>query len=167
MAGKKLIKALIPVALIILVCSLAFGGRSCEGTVKEYIKASVEGNAKKVVSLMPDEYVDAEIRLGIYPSKSAIIDDIQNTMDETIKLYDDIFGSRWKFDYSIDSTYTYSEDELERYLYYNDYANIASKVRSAARVSYTVTIYGNGESGALEGDILLFKIGRRWYLGDI
>lgn len=137
-----------------------------KATVEQYVEAYVAGDAKKIVALMPKEYVKAAIDNGDYDSKSDMIDDYQKVLDYSIEAFDEYFGKRWKYDISIIDTYEYSADEVDMYLYYNDYANMDAAVDSIMEVSYMLSIYSNKEEGSTTETLILFEIDGKWYVAN-
>lgn len=165
---QKPMKTRIIVAIIVLIAIsvVVFSGRSYKTTLKQYVDATMNGDAKKVVSLMPKEYVEEAIRSGEYDSKSELINDLDDALKYTTEALKENFGKRWKYSYEIDNVHTYSKDDMDMYFYYFDYGDISKKVDEIKEMEYTITISGDGEEGSASENILLYKIGRSWYISS-
>ena len=152
--------------LVLGLLWLLFGGRGYKATVKQYVDATMDGNARKIVSLMPADYVRTAVEYGEYRNKADIIDDLQMVLNQTNNTYDEYFGNRWKCEYRIEDTYRYSRDEKDLYFYYNDYAGIEDSVLKIMEVTYSFEVSGDGNHSGSTETLLLYRIGRKWYIGD-
>lgn len=160
--GPKLVVVVVLASAVL--AWLLFGGRGYKATLKQYVDATMDGNAKKIVSLMPKDYVRASIRSGEYDSKADIVDDIDEILDYTVELYEECFGKRMKYDYNIVNVYKYTADEMEQYFYYYDYGNISGKVDAVMEVTYSLELSGNDQSSSTSETVVMYKIGRNWYI---
>lgn len=158
--------AIIGVIVAVIILNSTPESNDYEATVEQYVEAYVEGDAKKMVALMPKEYIKAAINDGDYYSKSDMIDDYQEMLDYSIEAFDEYFGKRWKYDMNIIDAYEYSADEVDMYMYYNDYANMSSVVDRIIEVSYTLSIYSNKEEGSTTETLILFEINGEWYVAN-
>lgn len=152
--------------LIVVVLNLLFGGRSYKTTIKQYIDATMEGDAKKIVSLMPEEYVEEAIRSGEYENKRELINELDDALKSMTELFEESFGKRMRYSHEINSVYTYTKDEMDMYLYHFDYGNISDKVKEIKEIEYSLNISGSGNSGNTSETLLLYKIGRNWYISS-
>lgn len=165
-ARKKLLLPFILIAVTVVMWIL-FGGRGYKATVKKYVGATMKADAKSLVALMPKNYVKVAIQSGGYDNKADLIDDLQQKLDDSHEDYDDYFGTGWRYDYRILDTYTYSADEVDMYLYYNNYNGMLRGTKEIMEVNYTLTVKKDSQKASTDVTLLLVKIGSSWYVTDI
>ena len=165
--------AMILSLLFIVGCSgnlyESFDSHGCNAVASEYLEAILDGDSVKMVDLLPGEFVSQSIQEGLYASKSEIIKDMQETLDQVNTNYSEVCGSNWKYRYNITESYQLSEDEVEMYKEYQSvqYGRALSNASEIATVHFIYTIYGNGNEIPDEATLLLFKIGLKWYVADM
>lgn len=162
---KSPLVAFLGVVAIIVVIILLLGGRNLNSTVKQYVDATIDGNGKKIVSLMPDFFVKQAVNSGEYRNKQEMIEDFDFTAEASRMAFEAAYGKNLKHDVTIVDVYEYSPEELDMYLYYNFYDH-ASKIDAVAEVTYNFSISGKTDSDSWTETLLLFKMGSKWYVAN-
>ncbi len=161
---------IVPVIAILAVIAFAvsgffmFSGRSYKSLIKTYVNASMKGDAKKLVSLLPEGRVQAMID-DWYDDKKAIIEDIQEELDDYLAQIENKLGNDYHISYEIVDERDYKGSELAEFK--KDYLNEYNTKISAAKestVNLTVSAKGkeNSEHASFTGTAV--KIGRSWYI---
>lgn len=152
-----------PLILCVVVVFLfvIIGGRGYKSTVKQYLSASLDADAKEMISLMPKEYISYGIKTGVITSKRELIADTKEVAEASKKERDISYGKGWKYDYKITNIYRYDAEELDMYKYYNDYIKSA---KAAMEVDVELTIE---DVETFDMTLLLLKIGSKWYVADM
>lgn len=163
MKNKTKIVAIVLIGLFLL--SL-FGKNNYKTTVKQYVTASMEGNGKKIVNLMPKQYINLAISQGLYHNKAEMIEDYNDTLSQNIELLDDCFGKRWKYDYDIIDAHKYSKSELEGFITISNYAHLLPNIKEVREVTYELKIFSCDYESTTTETILLIKLGRKWHVSD-
>ena len=129
--------------------------------VQAPIGSRCSANAKKMISLMPKEYLSYGIETGVIESKRELISDTKEVALASKRERDSAYGKGWEYDYEITDTYRYNADELGMYKYYNDYIESA---RAAIEVDIILTIE---DVETIDMTLLLLRIGSKWYVADM
>lgn len=154
------------IIIIILALILLFGNKSYKTTVKQYVTATMQGNGKKVVNLMPKQYIELAIVQGSYNNKSDMIDDYNNTLNQTIESFDEAFGDKWKYKYNITDVYKYNKSDIKGFITISNYGHLLPKIKAIREVSYELCVYSNDYESTTTETILLIKLGRKWFVAD-
>ena len=159
-------KRRIAIFIVILIAFFAFGNRGYKTTVKQYVAASMNGNGRKVVSLMPKNYITSAISQGEYRNKREMIKDYNTILEQNIDSFDNSFGKKWKYTYKITDVYKYTKSDIEGFITISNYGYLFSKAKAMKEVSYELKVYGNGYESTTTEKLLLVKLGRKWYVAD-
>ena len=93
--------------VVVLILFLLFGGRGPEKTAKQFMKAVVRGNAKKVVKLLPKDMVK-EMMDEADMSKKELVEEL----DESLGYFADELED-YKFSYEVDDVDDIKGEELK------------------------------------------------------
>ena len=164
---NKLVRAIAVVALIVVAGSLVFGGRSYKKTVNMYMKASFEGDATTIFSLISSKMFDYGLEESGYErsDKRQIIKDTKESMKKDIERMESQTGIKWKDikkSYKITSVEKikgYELDDLK-----DRYQEAGVKISAAKFVEVEVNIQTGETEGTNTIDLYLVKIGKSWYL---
>lgn len=152
------------VAVVFLLVFVLFGGRGYKSTIKQYFNATMDGNAKKIVKLLPNKVVDYALEDGGYEKDELddLIEDVGEELQYSIAMLDTFFGDNWKATYKIAETEKLTGDDLEDIR--KEYKEIGVRVSAAKEVKLDLQFkYGDTEqSDTMYVDLI--KVGRSWYL---
>lgn len=159
----KNIKVIGAAVVVVLVLFFIFGGRGPEKTVKQYMKATLKGNAKKIVKLMPKDIVD-EAAEQEDMTKKELIEELDETLDEALEYMED-----YKISYEIDDVDDIKGEELSELKDELKEMGLAKKkVKAAKEVEVEVSVREKGaskdEAMTNSTTVTVVKIGRNWYL---
>lgn len=160
-------RSIYAVLIIVLVLFFSLGHRGYKATIKQYVEATMECNGKKVVGLMPKEYVKATIAQGSYHNKREMIADMTAVLNQNNESFADAFGENWKYKCDIIDTYKYSKSEVEGFITISNYAYLLPKIDSVREVTYEIKVYNDDYDSATTEKVLLIKSGRKWYVADV
>ena len=162
------------VLLVFLLGSLLFGRRSEEKVIKEYVKASCEGDAKTIWKLLPKDIQDVVIEeagsyLNIYTEKE-FIEYAEATLESTLDQIDETIGKGWKYTYEITDESSY--DKMDVIEYNQDYREMGATNFKASQVKdVDIKISVESADGSFSNErtmsVTLVKIGRSWYIGEM
>ena len=154
------------IIVIFLALLLVFGNKSYKSTVKQYVTATMQGDGRKVVNLMPKQYVRLAISQGSYKNKSEMVADYNDVLNKNMESFENTFGEDWKYKYKIKDVYKYQKSEIEGFITISNYGYLLPKVRAIKEVTYELTVYSNEYESSTNETILLVKLGRKWYVAD-
>lgn len=168
--GKYRIIGFAALVVIIILGIVLFGGRSEKSTIKKYVKGQMEGEAKKIVKLIPKEMVEAACEEEGYLDKKELIAELEEKLQEQLEQIDEVYGEGWKYDYEIVETEDKSVEELRemRQEYQEDY-DIKLDIKEAKEAEIEITVSSKNTEDATTNTIWvdLIKIGRSWYIGGM
>ena len=152
--------------VVVLILFLLFGGRGPEKTAKQFMKAVVRGNAKKVVKLLPKDMVK-EMMDEADMSKKEIIEEL----DESLGYFADELED-YKFSYEVDDVDDIKGEELKDIKDELKEMGVSKKkVKKAKEVEVEMTMREKGASKDEEETesltIVVVKIGRNWYVANM
>lgn len=149
------------IVIIGVVLFIVFSCRGYKKTVDQFLAASLDADARGMISLTPKEYISYGIKTGVIESRRELIADTKEVALASKRERDSAYGKGWEYDYEITDTCRYNADELDMYKYYNDYIESA---RAAMEVDVVLTIE---DSETLYITLLLLRIGSKWYVADM
>ncbi len=156
-AGK--LKIVVPAVAVVVVVFLLFsllGGRGgYKKAVENLIEGSLNRDAKKILSVIPDAYMDyAEI------DKKEAISDIQDELDD-MDIYD-LLGDNVDIDYKIGDAEDVEGDDLQDIK--DDCKEYGVKVSAAKSVDVKFTVKTDLGTNSQTVSIPVIKVGRKWYV---
>ena len=164
-----IVVGVIAVIVIGLIIAL-FGGRSYKSTVNKFVNASMEADAKAIVSLIPDKVIDYIMDEEEYEDEDEMLDDLEEELRNQIDYIERYFGEDWKVSHEILSVEEVTGDDLDDLK--DDYEDMAIKVSAAKTVEVQLTVKAGETESSNSMDVSVIKVGRSWYLdmesmGDI
>lgn len=169
LTGYAVIAAVALVVVILLI--VIFSGRSDTSTLKKYVKAAYDLDAKKIVNLYPDvifKMAAEEEDISKGEAKDEAIDDLQDELEDLADKYDDIEFDEIK---SI-KVEIRDEDKLtkkqvrELNEMYEDEYDMKLKAKEMKNCEVKITGKHDGDKFNFKVNITLIKIGGSWYLMD-
>lgn len=167
--GFCVIAAVVLVALI-LVLVLIFGGRSDTATLKQYVKAAYDMDAKKIVNLYPDVLIKVnaeEEDISKKESKEELIDDLQDDLQDLSDRYDDIdFDEIKSLKVEIRKEDKATKKEVrEANERFEDEYDMSLNAKEMKQVEIKITGKYDGDKFSIRvSNIVMVKIGGSWYL---
>lgn len=167
---RKTGKAAPPIVILAVVAIVVsvfciFGGRSYKSLVKSYVDASMKGDAKKLVSLLPEGRVQYMIE-NWYDDEDAIIEDLQEDLDDSLNQVKKMLGNNYKVSYSILDERDYNGSEFAEFKedYLNDYN---TKISAAKELTIELVVFAKGRESSKKVTFTAIKVGRSWYISGL
>lgn len=166
--AKIIIAAIAVVVLLAIVLAAAFAGRRSWKKTVDIVEdfVSGRGNAESMLSIIPEEYTTEITRRG--GMTRAEMEDYLR--EEMAAIHEDLasyYGPNYRVVFNISDKYKYSEAELRTLneeLYDSCYFSKKNTASAAMSVTIRMVCVGNGERDEDEENIILIKIGRKWYM---
>lgn len=162
---KKFIGKLIVVLALLGILSTAFmllTSRSYEALVKDYVKATINGDAEKIVSLMPDSLVDYIAEKEYEGDKKEMIFDLEDELDSMVEQLEDYGVDLKTISYEILEVEEMDEDEIDDLC--DEYRRAELKIKEGKELKVELKIPMDGQERTNSIYIDVVKIGRSWYL---
>ena len=154
----------VAVVLLLVVGILLFGGRSYKSTVKQFVSAINNADGKKLLSLVPDEVVDAAIDDDDdFDDRDDLIKYFNKNLKHLKNELDDEFDEGWKITYEILDTDEITGKSLRSFKeeYEDEYD---CKVTAAMEVEVELTLKYGKEEETDSVYLYLIKVGNSWCL---
>lgn len=160
---KKLIGFVILLGLLLLIPLLfVFRKRSPEKTAEQYLKAAVEGDFKKIVKLMPREFLESILEAEDITEKE-YIEYLEEVYERAIKTCKD-----YKYSFKICDIEDISAEETQLFKDYFKRNGVHKEVKHVKNViieqTYRKKGISNNEEFTEEGVLTVVNIGRNWYI---
>lgn len=154
----------VAVVIVIGLVIALFGGRSYKATVKKYVNASFEPDAKAIMKLFPKKMLDYAMEEEGYDDDDldALIDEGNDALQSQIDYIEEYLGKDWKLSYEIVSTENIKGRELKELK--DGYKDMDIKVSAAKSVEVEFTVKAGETENSNSMNISLIKVGRSWYL---
>lgn len=169
LTGYAIIAAVLLVVIILLI--VIFSGRSDKSTLKQYVNAVFDLNAKKIVALYPkatiENYAETE-EISKSEAKEEIIDSLQDRLDRLEDYYDEVDVEEIRgLSVEIRHEDNYTSKEIRKYNENLEEQDINMKIKDAKVVEIKVSGKQDGDKFKFRVDgILMVKVGSSWYLID-
>ena len=156
---------LLGIILIVLIFSRCNQTDSYEKVINNYVSATFNGNAKEMLSLIHDDYVDVFLKYGAYQNKSEMIKEMQYNLDTTMERMNNKYGKGWDYEYYITDAYIYSQSDIDFVVNYIGYefAEVYYRADEVMEVVIDVIRFGDKGTDSSTVSIILMKIDGRWY----
>ena len=150
-------------AVLVIILGIAiFGGRSCKATIKTFVSASFEADAKDMLSIIPGGMIDYALEQS-GSSKADFTADLEDSLSYSTDYIEYIYGDDWKYSYKIISLDKVSSRELESIK--ADYEDYDVKVKAAKTAEIQIKLSGDDVSEETSSTVItLIKVGRSWYI---
>lgn len=166
--GKGILTTII---VIVLICAIGiggfwvFGGRSYKSLIKTYVDASMAGDAKKLVSLLPEGRIQYMVD-SWYDDKDAIIEDLQEDLYDSLSQIKNMLGNNYKVSYNILDERDYKGSEFAEFKedYLNEYD---TKISAAKELTIELVVSAKGQESSKEVTFTVIKVGRSWYISGL
>lgn len=154
--------AILVVFGIVITGFILFTSRSYEGLVKDYVKATINGDAEKIVSLMPDSLVDYIAEEEYDGDKKEMIYDLEDKFDDMVEQLEDYGVDLKTISYEILEVEEMDEDEVDDLC--DEYRRAELKIKEGKELKVELKIPMDGQERTNSIYIDVVKIGRSWYL---
>jgi hypothetical protein len=147
LSSKKII-SIGAIALVLILIINSCNSRGYKDTAIAFTKAWLDGNAKKMVSLMSDDYVDEFMEKSNESTKKTLINTLKKDLEGLQENFVSSYGKKWKYE-----------------MQYID----AIKDDDVCIVTLEVTIKGKkwfsgNKKESFSIDVELIKKGNKWYV---
>lgn len=153
-------------AAAVVVIGLLFallGGRSEKATIKKYINGTFDGNAKALISVVPDKALKVALE-DEDMTKKELIEELDEELEYVQESLDRYMGEGWKVTYKIKEIKKIKGDDLEEIQDdYKDEYKVKVSAAKVAKVELTIKTK-DGDKETSDMKIYLVKIGRSWYI---
>lgn len=154
--------AILVVLGIVITGFMLLTSRSYEGLVKDYVKATINGDAEKIVSLMPDSLVDYIAEEEYDGDKKEMIYDIEDEFDDMVEQLEDYGVDLKTISYEILEVEEMDEDKIDDLC--DEYRRAELKIKEGKELKVELKIPMDGQERTNSIYIDVVKIGRSWYL---
>lgn len=159
--------AVVIVAIAAILISVFLFGGGYKSTIKKYVNASFEGDAKSLLKLIPKKmvgYVLEEAKQeGYYLSDTEdLIPYLNEELREQLDYLDSYFGEGWKYSYEITEEEDVKDTDLEDIKV--EYKKLGIKVSDAKSVDVEITATSDETEASNSLYIDLIKVGHSWYV---
>lgn len=162
---KKFIGKLIMVLALLGISITAFmllTSRSYEALVKDYVKATMNEDAEKIVSLMPDSLVDYIAEKEYEGDKKEMIFDLEDELDGMVEQLEDYGVDLKTISYEILEVEEMDEGEIDDLC--DEYRRAELKIKEGKELKVELKIPMDEQERTNSIYIDVVKIGRSWYL---
>lgn len=154
------------VAAVIVVLFVAFkllfgGGGGPEKSATKFVDSIFKGDGKAIVNMIPDKVIE-EIMDEEDMTKKEMIEELNDGLEYIKDDMDDMYD-KWSVKCKVLDTEDFSKRELRDLAdRYEDSYDI--DVKAAKTVSVKATLKADGETDSNTMDIVMIKVGGKWYL---
>lgn len=154
--------AILVVLGIVITGFMLLTSRSYEALVKDYVKATINGDAEKIVSLMPESLVDYIAEEEYDGDKKEMIYDLEDEFDDMVEQLEDYGVDLKTISYEILEVEEMDEDEIDDLC--DEYRRAELKIKEGKELKVELKIPMDGQERTNSIYIDVVKIGRSWYL---
>ncbi len=158
LSGNMKIIISVVIILVISVVIFLFTGRSYEKVIDEYMKAALDGDAKKVMSLMQKEAVEFSALVDYDGEEDELFYEMQDALSSFVSTLESKHIDKDKISYTIEEELDMDVDSLIKEM--ND-EGIDLNIKEAKKVFIKVRI---PTLGSKEVVLTVCKVGRSWYI---
>lgn len=154
------------VAAVVVVLFVAFkllfgGGGGPEKSATKFVDSIFKGDGKAIVNMLPDKVIE-EIMDEEDMTKKEMIEELNDYLEDKKDDMDDRYD-KWSVKCKVLDTEDFSKRELRNLAdRYEDSYDI--DVKAAKTVSVKATLKADGETDSNTMDIVMVKIGSKWYV---
>ncbi len=167
---KGIFAAVIAVVLVIIIAVggvFTFGGRSYKSTVKQYITASIKGDAKKIVSLLPKKLVDYAVKDNYDGDKKKFIEYVEKELKTYTDMMDEYGIKPSSVSYEITKEEDMDDDDIEDYEELFEEAGVKNaKIKKGKTVTVKLKVPVDGKTQSTSIKLGVIKVGSSWYMID-
>lgn len=163
----NILRGVVAVAVIVLVImgvKKIFFPDSYEKLVKEYCKAIEENDGEKLLSLIPDDYIEAALEDGDFENEEELAGEMEDQMKEAWGKAKDTYGDDINFSCEIVES-TKDEDRMKkRNMEMEEEYNLKEEISEYYKLELKIKMEGDKGSGSTTNNIGVMKIDGNWYL---
>lgn len=166
--GKR--KGIIMTAAVLVVAVAAtffLTGRGYKRTVNSFVKASIDGDVKKIVSLLPGKVEDYIIEEEYDGDRDEFLSDSEEEVGGMHKELERLGVDKSDISFEIVKAEDFSEEDLEDLNdeFKSDGIDLNIKAAKEVTVKLKVLVSGQEQTNNISFDV--GKIGRSWYIVEI
>lgn len=149
------------VATVLIGIFYLFGGRSYKTTVKKFLEASMNGDVKTILKLIPEDLIE-ELQEEKGLNKNELVSEMQERMQEEMDTLNNNLGDNWKVTYDIQKVKDVSDKDLKEIK--KDYKEYDVDVTAAKNIEVKCTVKWKDNKNTNTANISVIKVGRNWYI---
>ena len=158
---KKVLALLLSVLLLVSLLTACAGG-GAKGTAVKFAKAMFDPKGgKTIIDLLPKAYVDAAIEEGTFDDKNAMIDELNDALQEVADSAEEEYG-KYKVTVKADGVDEWDEDKVEEYNSTMELFEIDVEAKEGADVDLEITIKGKDGENSQDITISAIKVDGKW-----
>lgn len=160
---KKMIAVIAVIVVILLAGWLLFGGRSYQDTVEEFFEASMDGDVRGVIELIPEDLIKNAMEAEGYDmgDMEGFITQAEDELQGMLAFGGALVGD---LDFDIDITGDTDIKGAGLQEIQEDYRAYDVDVSKAKNVQVTISLDAGALSGSEDIEVPVIKVGRSWYL---
>ena len=159
----RIVVAIVVIVLIIIGVKKLFFRDTYEDLVKKYCNAIEEKNAEKIISLIPNECMEAAVQSG--EDKEEIVRKLENHLNSMWINAKNKYGDELDFSYDIIKTKKCDEDRIKKLnMEFKDEYDIKGEISECYNLELKIELKGDKGSISKTPDINVIKIDENWYL---
>ena len=161
---RKVISAVLMLSILLTgILTLTGCGNSPEKVAEGAYKAMLKGDAKKLLSYMPDKFVDYILEEEFDGDKDEMLDSLEEVFEYINEFYEENDVDAKDIKVKATDVEDMDEDEIDDLN--ADYEDCDIKIKDAKIVEIEVTYEMDGDEETDEEEITVIKVGSKWYIG--
>ena len=150
------------VIAVLLLGKMLFSGGQEKKLIKNFVKAEMEGNAKVLINMLPDEMFRLAEKEGM--DKEELTDKMDEMLQSAQSSLKSMLGEEWSYSYKIQKMEKMSKEEIQEKE--KDYADedCELEIKEGKTVTVELTSKGKDKENSQEINIGIIKVGKKWYL---
>ena len=155
--------------VLCIICALAMilsctscGVRSFEALVEKYVEASLNGDAEKIVSLMPESLVEVVAEEEFDGDKEDMIYECEDMLDDVVDMLEEYDVDLKTITYEITDVEDMDNDDIDDIEDEYRKARLDIKEGKYIEVELCIPIEGEERTNSIYFEVV--KIGSYWYL---
>ncbi len=152
------------VLVIVVICVVKIFGGGYRSVANEYMEAMLDGDAEKIMSLMPDKYIDYIAEERYDGDRDEMTADLQDSLDEAFEEFEEEGVDVSDISYKIVEIRDWDKEDISDYNENFAEEGVGIKFSNAKTVKIEVTVSADGAKETDTDYCLVAKIGGAWYL---
>lgn len=159
--------AVVAVIVVIALLSSLLGG-GYKKAIDNFFDFTVEGDVDKLEDLAPEDFWE-ELEDEYDVKMKDIKDSLEEEFEAQLENLEDEYGKNIKVKYKVIEKEKMDEDDLDdlKDMLKENYGIAKKSVKKALEVEVEATIKGKDDEDTEEQDMVIVKIGNKWYLSTV
>ncbi len=162
--GIGVVAAIALVVIIAIAAVVLTGKPAYVKTVEKYFSAVVKEDAKKLVSVLPPEYVEENLE-DSFDDRQEMLEIMEENLADVVDGMEDQFGEKIKVKCKVRKDKELGTREVKNLKEtYESYYDLDLDIKEARELKVRVTMSGTEDEDSANMEIIVMKIGGKWYL---